>query len=146
MYALYILGSQMETFMGKKKFSIIYFLSALAGSLLSIALSSSTVSVGASGAIFGLMGSLIYFGYNYRVYFGQALKNQILPVLVLNLFLTFTFTGIDIGAHIGGLIGGTLVTMAIGIPEKESESNKMNGMVLSAIFFAFITYIAFIGI
>ena len=72
-YALFIVGKQIESFYGKKKLLIIYFLSLIMGSLLSMALSENA-SVGASGAIFGLMGSLLYFGYYYRVYIGSTWK------------------------------------------------------------------------
>src|SRR5574344_717760 len=65
MYALYLLGSQAESFFGKGKFLIIYLLSGLSGSLLSILLNQGAVSLGASGCVFGIMGALLYFGYNY---------------------------------------------------------------------------------
>ena len=84
-YALYIVGKQIESFYGKAKFLYIYFFSLICGSLLSIALSENP-SVGASGAIFGLMGSLVAFGYYYRVYLGVALKQQIIPLIIFNLF------------------------------------------------------------
>ena len=86
MYSLYIVGSQVESYMGKFKFCIIYLFSALAGSLLSITVSS-YASVGASGAIFGLLGSLLYFGYHYRVYLGNVLRSQIIPLIIVNLLL-----------------------------------------------------------
>ena len=73
-YALYIVGSLTEGYYGKAKFLLIYLVSAITGSLLSISMSE-TFSIGASGAIFGLMGSLLYFGYHYRVYFGNVLIN-----------------------------------------------------------------------
>ena len=64
-YALYVLGGQIESFFGKFKYIIIYLFSGLTGSLLSITLSGNVGSIGASGAIFGLMGALLYFGYHY---------------------------------------------------------------------------------
>ena len=87
-YCLYIVGSQIESFYGKIKYIIIYLFSALCGSLLSIIMSSS-VSAGASGAIFGLFGSLLYFGYHYRVYLGSVIKSQLLPLIIFNLSLGF---------------------------------------------------------
>ena len=65
-YALYVIGSQTESFMGKAKYLFIYLFSAISGSLLSITLNQAGVSIGASGAIFGLMGSLLYFGYHNK--------------------------------------------------------------------------------
>ena len=58
-------------------------------------LQSNVVSVGASGAIFGLMGSLLYFGYHYRVYLGTVIKSQIIPLIVLNLLIGFLVTSIN---------------------------------------------------
>ena len=69
MYALYIIGNQLESYIGKIKFLIVYLVSAISGSLMSCVFTTG-ISVGASGAIFGLLGSLLYFGYHYRVYLG----------------------------------------------------------------------------
>ena len=67
MYALYVLGIQLENFFGKTRFAIIYLFSAITGNLLSLVFADpNVVSIGASGAIFGLFGSLLYFGYYYR--------------------------------------------------------------------------------
>ena len=112
------------------------------GSLFSIAFSHGVASVGASGAIFGLMGALVYFGYYYRVYLGNVVKNQILPIIALNLGLGFLIPGIDNFAHIGGLIGGALVTKALGIEDKSKTSEKINGWILTLMFFAFSIYLA----
>ena len=84
MYALYVVGPRVEDFFGKRKYLLIYFLSGLSGSLLSVGLNSDVASVGASGAIFGLFGALLYFGYSYRGYVGAMVKSQILPVVFLN--------------------------------------------------------------
>ncbi|MBQ7031660.1 MAG: rhomboid family intramembrane serine protease [Bacilli bacterium] len=87
MYSLWIIGTQVETYLGKVKFFIIYILSALMGSLFSIIFYENSLSVGASGAIFGLMGALLYFGYHYRLYLSNALTSQIIPIIIVNLFL-----------------------------------------------------------
>lgn len=139
-YALYIVGSQVESFYGKKKFILIYLFSAICGSLLSISLSN-YASIGASGAIFGLMGSLLYFGYYYRVYFGSTWKEKFLPVIVINLILGFLIPNIDYFGHIGGLIGGVLISMALGLKYKERKPDHINGIVLSIIFLAFLIYL-----
>ena len=139
-YSLYVLGSQLEGFFGKVKFTLIYIFSALCGSFLSITFSHGVGSVGASGAIFGLMGSLLYFGFYYRVYLGQVVKSQILPLVLLNLFMGFMTPGIDNFAHIGGLIGGAAITMAIGVKDKSSTFEKVNGWIIAIsvlVFFAF---------
>lgn len=141
MYSLYIVGSQVESYMGKFKFCIIYLFSALAGSLLSITVSS-YASVGASGAIFGLLGSLLYFGYHYRVYLGNVLRSQIIPLIIVNLLLGFMVPGIDNFAHIGGLIGGLLMTLALGVKYKSSTFEKVNGWIVLILFTAFLGYMA----
>ncbi len=142
MYALYIIGMQLESFVGKVKYLTIYLLSGLAGSMLSIFFSSG-YSVGASGAIFGLMGALLYFGYHYRAYLGTTLKSQIIPLIVLNLLLGFTMSGIDNWAHIGGLIGGVLATMAVGIKYKSTKFEMINGWILYLIYIFALVYMIF---
>lgn len=141
LYALYILGPQIESFFGKLKFILIYLGSGLIGGLVSIIFQAdSVVSVGASGALFGLIGALLYFGYHYRVYFGQVIRSQIIPLLVLNLLIGFIASGINMAAHIGGLIGGILVTMALGVKYKSTTSDKVNGCIMLAIFVTFLLY------
>lgn len=139
-YALYVVGNQIETFYGKAKFIVIYLVSALCGSLLSICMSEG-FSIGASGAIFGLFGSLVYFGLHYRVYFGSVILNRILPVIGINLVLGFMMSGIDNFAHIGGLIGGFLISMALGLNSKDKRSERINGIILTIIYIAFIVYL-----
>ena len=143
-YALYTIGGQLEGFLGKGKFLIVYLVSAICGNLLSL-LFTDGISAGASGAIFGLLGSLLYFGYHYRVYLGNLLHSRIIPVIVLNLFIGFMLPGIDNAAHIGGLIGGALITMALGLKYKSNKTDKINGWILTTIFIAFLIYMGFFG-
>ncbi len=143
-WSLYILGSQMESYLGKVKFLIVYILSGFTGALLSIAFSGNVASVGASGAIFGLLGSMLYFGYHYRVFLGNVIKTNILPIIIANLMIGFIVPGIDNAAHIGGLIGGTLITMALGVENKSTRLEKFNGWVITSIFIAFLLYMGLI--
>jgi len=144
-YSLYVVGSQMESFLGKIKFLLIYLVSGVTGALLSIMFNGNVASVGASGAIFGILGSMLYFGYHYRVYLGNVMKSQILPLIILNLGIGFIpGLGIDNAAHIGGLIGGTLMTMALGVDNKSTNFEKINGWIITAIYIAFLIYMAFI--
>lgn len=142
-YALYVIGSQLEGFLGKAKYLIVYLFSAFTGSLLSIMFSSG-FSVGASGAIFGLMGSLVYFGYHYRVYLGTVIRSQIIPLILLNLCLGFAMSNIDNWAHIGGLIGGALITVALGIKYKSTKFEMINGAIISLLFVLFLCYMIFV--
>ena len=142
MSALNSIGSQLEGFIGRTKFLIVYLLSGLIGGLLTVALHGTEyVGVGASGAIFGLLGSLLYFGYHYRVYLGQVMKSQIIPVIIVNLAIGFMFPNIDNFAHIGGLLGGVTVTMGIGIAHKSTLQEKINGCIITIILVAFLLYL-----
>ena len=143
-YSLYIIGSQIESFLGKWKYIIIYLFSGITGALLSITLNGMIPSIGASGAIFGLMGSLLYFGYYYRVYLGNVVKSQIIPLIVLELSMGFLSTGVDNFAHIGGLVGGIIITMALGVKDKTTNFEKVNGWIVTGIFFIFLIFMAFV--
>ena len=94
-------------------------------------------------AIFGLLGSLLYFGYHYRVYFGSVLLKQIVPVIILNLSIGLMIPGIDNFAHIGGLIGGLLVSKAVGINSKDKKSDKINGIILTCLYVGFLIFLGF---
>ena len=98
------------------------------------------ISIGASGAIFGLMGSIAYFTYYFRATLQGALKEQIMPVIIINLLLGVFVQGIDLFAHIGGLIGGLLVSMAIGIGDKGRKSDQVNGAIVLVLMAAFMFY------
>ena len=101
-------------------------------------------SVGASGAIFGLLGSLLYFGYHYRIYLGSVLKDQIIPIIILNILLGFMLPGVDNAAHIGGLIGGYLATVSVGIKNKSNRNEMINGIIVLVIYIAFLVYMGII--
>lgn len=143
MYALWIIGIQLESFIGKWRFLTVYLFSAITASLLSILIHPSTASIGASGAIFGLLGALVYFGYHYRVYLGNVIKNQIIPIIVLNLLLGFLMPGVDNAAHIGGLIGGILIMIGVGVPYKSTSFEKINGKIVSLLYLAFLIFMVF---
>lgn len=142
-YALYIMGSQLESFIGKIKYIIVYFFSVLTASLMSMVFLKDGISVGASGALFGIMGAILYFGYHYRVYLGNVIKTSIIPLIVLNLVLGFTIDGIDNFAHIGGLIGGFLINIGLGVKYKSTTFEKVNGLLVSFIYLGFLIFMAF---
>lgn len=141
MYSLYIIGSQIENYFGKVKYIIIFVLSGICGGLLSALLAGSEiVSVGASGAIFGLLGALGYFGYHYRLYLGDVLKTQIIPIVLINLAIGFMLPGIDNYCHIGGLIGGVFAAMAVGVNGKTKTRERISGSICIAILIAFLVF------
>ena len=142
MYCLYVIGSQVENNLDKKRFLTIYFISMITGGLLS-ALFNDGISIGASGAIFGLLGALLYFGFHFRLYLSEALKTRIIPVIILNLIIGFAVPGIDVACHIGGLIGGFLSAMMVGIPDIDNKKDKVNGTILLLIFIGFMAYLIF---
>ena len=142
MYCLYVIGSQVENNLDKKRFLIIYFISMITGGLLS-ALFNDGISIGASGAIFGLLGALLYFGFHFRLYLSEALRTRIIPVIILNLIIGFAVPGIDVACHIGGLIGGFLSAMMVGIPDIDNKKDKVNGTILLLIFIGFMAYLIF---
>lgn len=139
MYSLYIVGPQVENFFGKWKFLLIYIISGITGGLLSIALNGEIISVGASGAIFGLFGALLYFGYNYRGYIGSIIKSQILPIVIYNLLLGFFISGIDMWGHVGGLIGGIITANMLGTIE--NKKYNFSNILLFIIYFGFLIYL-----
>ncbi len=144
MYSLLVIGTQVETFIGKYKMLFIYLVSIITASLLSLVFAeNSIVSVGASGAIFGLMGALLYFGYHYRLYLSNAIRYQIVPIILLNLLIGFSLSGIDNAAHIGGLIGGYLAAMAIGIPNKSTKKDMINGWIVLILYIVFLSFVIF---
>ena len=108
-YALYMIGMDLEAFAGRWRFATIYAISGLAGSVASLAFSPQA-GVGASGAIFGLIGALgVYFGMHRKLFgrMGQAQFWNIIIVIVLNFGLGLSgLFPIDNSAHIGGLIAG----------------------------------------
>ena len=143
MYSLYIIGREVENLFGKIKYIIIFILSGIFGSIMSLAFTHNTISAGASGAIFGLLGALLYFGMHYRTYLGEAIKRSIIPIIVVNLIIGFFAEGIDLAAHIGGLVGGVLVAMMVGVPDKSKAKDIINGTILTIIYLIFISYLAF---
>ena len=141
MYSLYVIGTQLETVLGKIKFLVVYIISAIMSSLLSGVINGDSImSVGASGAIFGLMGAMLYFGYHYRLYLGSVMISQIVPIIIMNLFLGFMVPGVDNFGHIGGLIGGLFAGMMVGVEGKSDKIDAINGTIVTTALTAFLLY------
>ena len=110
MYVLWIIGQPVEAYLGRARFLGLYFVSGLAGSAGALVLSPLTPTVGASGAIFGVLGGLFILERRRHI----ATGGQVAGLIVLNLVITFAFAGsISVGGHIGGLIGGSLLMLAL---------------------------------
>lgn len=132
MYALSIVGKTIESYFGKVKYLLIYLLSGITSSLLSSLFLKSSVSLGASGAIFGLLGAFLYFAYKYRMYMAGVIKNQLLPIIVVNLAIGLV-PGIDMAGHIGGFVSGLLIAFAVGDMEDKKYLNNLNGLIMYVI-------------
>lgn len=111
MYALYVIGPQLEVLFGRVKYIVIYLLSAIGGSLLSLVFSPNTLSIGASGAIFGLFGAMVMYVLKYRDRIPKRVLSNLFFVIILNLLIGFNLQGIDNFGHIGGLVTGVLVSL-----------------------------------
>ncbi len=109
MYLLYLLGMMLEPAIGSVRFAVIYFTSLLAGSFGAL-FATASPSLGASGAIFGLMGAAVVELRARRV---SVMESGIGGLILFNLILSFSLAGISIGGHIGGLVGGFISGMAI---------------------------------
>jgi len=108
-YILWVIGSQLESIVGKTKFIIIYFGSLLGGSLASYLFSPfGSYSIGASGAIFGLMGAMLVVGRKRNLDI-----SQITTLVVINVVIGFVLSGIDWRAHLGGLAAGAFITWVL---------------------------------
>lgn len=119
MYALYSIGPLVESIYGKIKYILIYFISGIISSLFSFIFSDS-VSIGASGAIFGLLGTTLVYAVRMRRNIGKDFLRNIASVIIINLFIGFTLSNIDNYGHLGGLLGG--VVAAIIINKKTMEA------------------------
>ena len=110
MYSLYFVGSIMEQVIGRWRFLLLYLASGLAGSAGALVWSPLTPTVGASGAIFGVLGGLFILERRRHI----ATGGQVAGLIVLNLVITFAFSSsISVGGHIGGLIGGAILMLAL---------------------------------
>ena len=108
MLVLWFVGTPVEQAVGRGRFLAIYIVSGLAGSAGAIIFSPNAVTVGASGAIFGILGAALVLEAQ-RSY---VLGGQALGLIAVNLVLTFAIPNISVGGHVGGLIGGALSMLA----------------------------------
>lgn len=109
MLALWWFGQPLEHALGRARFLMLYLVSGIAGSALALVITPLAYTVGASGAIFGILGAaLILERHGSMVFGGQALT-----LIVINLVFTFAVPGISWGGHVGGLIGGAVCMLAL---------------------------------
>ena len=109
LYALHVLGTPVESFFGKPKYILILLVSLLSGSLLSVYFNPAYIySIGASGMIFGLFGALALIGNRVGIEW-----RSILVIVGINFVFGFVLGGVDWRGHLGGLIGGTVITLLL---------------------------------
>ncbi len=108
MLSLYILGGLLEPAVGRLRFGLIYFVSLLAGSFGALVLTPTAPTVGASGAIFGLMAATAVLMRNRGI---SVMESGLGIWIILNLVITFSVNNISIGGHIGGFIGGGITAI-----------------------------------
>lgn len=117
MIMLAVMGSNLEYEIGKIKFIIIYFASGLFGNLLSafgdVIVGEYAVSAGASGAVFGIVGALLYVAIRNRGQIGNVSGRGLVFILILNLYYGLTSSGVDNMAHIGGFFAGFLLAVLL---------------------------------
>ncbi|HXF97921.1 MAG TPA: rhomboid family intramembrane serine protease [Gaiellaceae bacterium] len=109
MLVLWLIGPALEEYLGHARYALLYLVSGLAGSAGALVVNPDALAVGASGAIWGIMGAaLLLEARRIWVFGGQAMG-----IVVLNLAITFLIPGVSVGGHIGGGVGGALAALAL---------------------------------
>lgn len=116
--SLYLIGAEVERIYGSTRFLLIYLFAGFSGTLASFMMSPS-LSAGASGAIFGCFGALLYFGIVYPKLFFRTMGSSVIVLILINLIYGFSVPGIDNSGHIGGLIGGFLAAGVVSLPKQK---------------------------
>jgi membrane associated rhomboid family serine protease len=109
MLFLYWVGTPVEQYLGRTRFLIVYFVSGLAGSAGALVFAPNAVTVGASSAIFGILGAALVLERQGS----YVLGGSAMGLIIINLVLSFVLSNISIGGHIGGLIGGAACMLAL---------------------------------
>lgn len=115
MFLLLVLGRLLEPALGTPRFLVLYFASLLAGSLGALVVEPNAVTIGASGAVFGLAGAVFIIARGRGM---DALAGEIGFLILFNLVLSFASPRISVGGHIGGLIGGVICALLVVAGEK----------------------------
>jgi membrane associated rhomboid family serine protease len=116
MYLLWILGNMLEPTLGSGRFAALYFTALLCGAFGALVVDPNSSTVGASGAVFGLMGAA---AVELRSRGINPFKTDIGLLIVFNLVLSFVLSHISVGGHVGGLVGGVLVGVAFDIADRQ---------------------------
>jgi membrane associated rhomboid family serine protease len=106
MWFIWVLGNMLEPALGTVRFVALYFAAMLCGAFAVLLLEPNSVTVGASGAAFGLLGAAIVEARSRGI---DIWASGLAPIAVINFLFTFLFPGISVGGHVGGFAGGLLV-------------------------------------
>lgn len=120
MYFLYVIGPMLERSLGRVRFALLYFASLLGGSLGVILFDSGSITAGASGAVFGLLGAATVGLWRRGV---NPFNTGIGTALLINLFITFIVPGISIGGHLGGAVVGAVCALVMLAPAHQRVPN-----------------------
>lgn len=134
--ALYYIGPLIERIFGNSRFIIIYLFAGFSGVFASYLLSPS-LSAGASGAIFGCFGALLYFAWQFPKLFFRVMGWNVIIIIIINLIFGFTIQGIDNAGHIGGLVGGFLATAIVHFPKKKSWKIQLGALLITLLLLGF---------
>lgn len=122
MLVLFVLGSRLERAAGKIRFLVIYLLGGVAGNVISLLLELDSgdysVSAGASGAVFAVMGAMIYIVVRNRGWLEDLSWRQIVVMALFSLYFGFASSGVDNAAHVGGLISGGILAVIFYHPRR----------------------------
>jgi membrane associated rhomboid family serine protease len=125
-YALWIIGQEIEQIYGSARFVVLYLVTGMLGSVGSYIFNPEATSAGASGAIFGLFGVMATFAFKYRkeipALLSREIRRRVLPIIAINLVFGFSVSIVDNAAHIGGLLGG--IALALAVPYMRPDEKR----------------------
>jgi rhomboid protease GluP len=130
--SLYFIGSEVERIYGRMRFLFIYLFAGFSGVLGSF-LMNTNLSAGASGAIFGCFGALLYFGIVHPKLFFRTMGTNVIILILFNLIYGFSVEGIDNAGHIGGLVGGFLAAGIVHLPKSKQLARQIIFTVVTAL-------------
>jgi membrane associated rhomboid family serine protease len=140
MFALYVIGQLLEPALGTPRFVALYFASLIAGSFGALLLDPNALTVGASGAVFGIFGATMIIARGRGM---NEIASQLGLLLILNLAITFTVSSISVGGHLGGLAAGLLCAVAIVAGERGRLGPNRFGAEMG--FMVALAVVAFLG-
>lgn len=140
-YTFSMLGTEIETTMGHLKTFIIFIVSSIMGGLFTAAIyPDSVMSIGTIGGSLGILGGVLYVGYNFRPYLSSIIKSKIVPVIIMSALLLMVSKDVAFITMFGGLISGIFTAMILGIKGKSDYRDRINGIVVSSLLLVFLIF------